>query len=45
MYIITEYVRNGNLAERINRKPLTMGEMRKYFQGLISALEYCHDYA
>ena len=47
LYIITEFVRNGTLEGRVNKKPepLQMCDIRKYFLGLIHAIEYCHDCA
>ena len=47
LYIITEFVRNGTLEGRVNKKPepLQMLDIRKYFLGLIHAIEYCHDCA
>jgi serine/threonine protein kinase len=47
MYIITEFVRNGTLEVRINKnsEPLHMTDVRKYFMGLIYAIEYCHECA
>ena len=45
LYIITEFVRNGTLEARVNQKPepLQMSDIRKYFLGLIHAIEYCHN--
>lgn len=47
MYIITEFVRNGTLEVRINKnpEPLNMLDIRRYFMGLICAIEYCHECA
>lgn len=44
LYIITDYIKTGNLASRI-QKGLTTNDIRHYFRGLIAAVEYCHDYA
>lgn len=43
--MITEFVKNGALKEKMSKKPLNCDEIRKYFVSLISAIEYCHDYA
>lgn len=47
LYIVTELVKNGNLAERIEKSggKLDNDTIRKYFIDLICALEYCHDCA
>lgn len=45
LYIITELIRNGNLAERMAKAPLKVDEARIYFRELISSVEYCHDFA
>jgi [calcium/calmodulin-dependent protein kinase] kinase len=49
LYLITEFVKNGNLVKRINNNPelfYTNSDyrpMRKYFRQLIQALDYCHN--
>lgn len=46
LYLVTELLKNGSLADRINgRKPLTEEDIRLFFRDLICALEYCHDCA
>lgn len=47
LYIITEYAKNGTLADKIikSKTPLETKVMRKYFRQLIMALEYCHENA
>lgn len=45
LYLITDYIENGNLKDMIHKKELAVGDIRKYFRGLISAIEYCHDFA
>ena len=45
LYIVTDYIKNGTLTDRINKKRLNTDEVRKYFRGLIAALEYCHEVA
>lgn len=43
LYLITEFVKNGSLANRLKSKPKLSGEqMRKIFRQLITAVEYCH---
>lgn len=43
IYIITDYIKNGNLADKISGKdPLPIERARNYFRDLISAVEYCH---
>lgn len=44
VYLITELVKNGSLADKVNgKKPLTEEEIRSYFRDIFCALEYCHD--
>lgn len=46
IYIITDFIKNGNLAEKMSSKNVITIEMvRNYFRDLISAVEYCHDIA
>jgi [calcium/calmodulin-dependent protein kinase] kinase len=43
IYLITEFVKNGSLANRLKSKPkLSEEQMRKIFRQLITAVEYCH---
>jgi len=43
LYLITEFVKNGSLANRLKSKPkLSEEQMRKIFRQLITAVEYCH---
>lgn len=43
IYIITDYIKNGNLKDKIaGKEPPTMDMARKYFRDLVSAIEYCH---
>jgi 5'-AMP-activated protein kinase catalytic alpha subunit len=45
LYLITEFVKNGALKDRMQKGPLKLEEIREYFISIISAIEYCHDYA
>jgi 5'-AMP-activated protein kinase, catalytic alpha subunit len=46
IYIITDFIKNGNLAERMSSKDaLTLEQVRKYFRDLMSAVDYCHNVA
>jgi serine/threonine protein kinase len=46
LFIVTEIVKNGSLAEKMVKKPpISVDLMRTYWRGLISALEYCHEVA
>jgi len=43
IYIVMEYVKGGELFKRVAKKgKLKEEEARKYFQQLISAVDYCH---
>jgi [calcium/calmodulin-dependent protein kinase] kinase len=43
LYLITEFVKNCSLANRLKSKPkLSEEQMRKIFRQLITAVEYCH---
>lgn len=46
LFIVTEIVREGSLAERLTKKPpISIELMRKYWRALVSAIEYCHEVA
>ncbi|KNA07470.1 hypothetical protein SOVF_171570 [Spinacia oleracea] len=42
IYFIMEYVRGGELFNKVAKGKLKVDVARKYFQQLISAVEYCH---
>ena len=42
IYLVMEYVNGGTLEDRIVSDGLAEDTARKYFQQLISALEFCH---
>nr|XP_044624077.1 MAP/microtubule affinity-regulating kinase 3-like [Equus asinus] len=43
LFIISEYVRGGNLLDHLMKHgPLTEEEARGWFRQLVSALQYCH---
>ena len=45
IYIITDYIKQGNLLTRILKDTLKPDTIRQYFRDLISAVEYCHEVA
>ncbi|XP_028769737.1 CBL-interacting serine/threonine-protein kinase 12-like [Neltuma alba] len=42
IYFVMEYVRGGELFNKVAKGRLKEGVARKYFQQLISAVEFCH---
>ncbi|KAJ8447943.1 hypothetical protein Cgig2_028819 [Carnegiea gigantea] len=42
IYFVMEYVKGGELFNKISKGRLKEGEARKYFQQLIGAIEFCH---
>ncbi|KAK9069075.1 hypothetical protein SSX86_013191 [Deinandra increscens subsp. villosa] len=42
IYFVMEFVKNGELFEKVARGRLSESQSRKYFQQLISAVGYCH---
>ncbi|CAN7061780.1 unnamed protein product [Brassica rapa subsp. trilocularis] len=42
IYIVMEYVRGGELFEKVARGRLREGTARRYFQQLISSVAFCH---
>ena len=32
LYLVTDFIKNGNLSEKIQKNPLTQEETRKYFR-------------
>lgn len=48
IYLVMEYIKKGSLArkiEQLQQAKIPEETMRKYFQQLVLALEYCHDVA
>eukprot|EP00252_Welwitschia_mirabilis_P025420 TRINITY_DN791_c0_g1_i1.p1 TRINITY_DN791_c0_g1~~TRINITY_DN791_c0_g1_i1.p1 ORF type:complete len:439 (+),score=35.37 TRINITY_DN791_c0_g1_i1:508-1824(+) len=42
IYFVMEYVKRGELFFKVSKGKLTENEARKYFQQLISAVDFCH---
>lgn len=42
IYFVMEYVKGGELFNKVAKGKLKEGAARKYFQQLISAVDYCH---
>ena len=42
IYFVMEYVRGGELFDKVSKGKLREDVARKYFQQLISAVDYCH---
>ncbi|CAJ1951409.1 unnamed protein product [Sphenostylis stenocarpa] len=42
IFLVMEYVRGGELFTKVNKGKLSEDLARKYFQQLISAVDYCH---
>lgn len=42
IYFVMEYVRGGELFDKVAKGKLKEGAARKYFQQLISAVDFCH---
>lgn len=43
IYFVMEYVRGGELFDKVAKGKLKEEDARKYFQQLISAVDYCHN--
>ncbi|CAL5211171.1 unnamed protein product [Lathyrus oleraceus] len=42
IYFVMEYVKGGELFDKISKGKLNHDDARRYFQQLISAVDYCH---
>jgi len=42
IYLVLEYANGGDLSEKIENVRINENQARKYFQQLISALDFCH---
>ncbi|KAJ1392115.1 Serine/threonine-protein kinase, active site [Sesbania bispinosa] len=42
IYFVMEYVRGGELFNKVSKGKLKQDDARRYFQQLISAVDYCH---
>lgn len=42
IYVVMEYVKGGELFNKVSKGKLKHDEARRYFQQLISAVDYCH---
>ncbi|KAL9232174.1 hypothetical protein vseg_007313 [Gypsophila vaccaria] len=42
IYFVMEYIKGGELFNKVSKGRLKEDEARKYFQQLISAIDYCH---
>lgn len=45
LFIVTDLVKEGSLAQKLSKKSLNESDIRNYFRGLIKAIDYCHNYA
>jgi len=42
IYLVLEYAKGGDLSDKIDKVRINENQARKYFQQLISALDFCH---
>ncbi|KAG6492687.1 CBL-interacting protein kinase 18-like [Zingiber officinale] len=42
IYFVMEYVKGGDLFSKVAKGKVEVGDARKYFRQLISAVDYCH---
>lgn len=45
IYIVTEYMRGGSLANKLQKGKMNLDVIRKYFRQMVVGLEYCHTIA
>ena len=42
LYIILEYIKNGNLFEYMNKQNMSLDQILSYFYQIVSAINYLH---
>jgi serine/threonine protein kinase len=42
LYIILEYIQNGNLFEYMNKRDMSLEQILKYFHQIVTAINYLH---